>query len=135
MNLKNPTQQNDFFPDLTPLIDMMFLLLIFFMLTSTFKDEKKIETVEVELPQAEISIVVPREAATVIRISDNGAYHIGDKPCTMDVLLQALDIQLKATRDSVVIISGHKNAPYWSIIHVYDVLQALGIKHFAHEVQ
>jgi hypothetical protein len=33
------------------------------------------------------------------------------------------------------VIAAHKNAPYGAVVFVYDVLQALGIKKFSHEVR
>lgn len=135
MNIKNPIQENDFFPELTPLIDVMFLLLVFFMLTTTFEREDKHKTVTVELPQAKQSQKIFRDGATVLMVKENGDYFLGDKPCSMDALPKVLKLSMEMSKDSVVVISAHKKAPYRSIVYIYDVLQALGIKHFAHEVR
>lgn len=135
MNIKNPFHEDDFFPELTPLIDVMFLLLVFFMLTTTFEREGKHKTIPIELPEAKHSRPVSKEGATVLKVKENGEYFLGDKPCTMDALPEVLKIRMDMSKDSIVVISAHKNAPYYSLVYIYDVLQALGIKHFAHEVR
>jgi biopolymer transport protein ExbD len=135
MQIKNPIKENDFFPELTPLIDVMFLLLVFFMLTTTFERDDAHKTIVAELPQAQQSKKISRESTTVLTVKENGEYILGDTPCAKDALPDVLKIRMEMTRDSVVVISAHKDAPYHSIIYIYDVLQALGIEHFAHEVK
>ena len=66
MNIKNPIKESDFFPELTPLIDVMFLLLVFFMLTTTFEREDVHKAVDIELPQAKQSSKVSKEGTTMI---------------------------------------------------------------------
>lgn len=135
MHIKNPIKDSDFFPELTPLIDVMFLLLVFFMLTTTFEREDALTSIPVELPQAKQSRKITRDAAAVLVVQEDGKYICGDKPCTRDALPDVLRIRMEMSRDSVVVISAHENAPYHSLVYIYDVLQSLGIKHFAHEVR
>lgn len=135
MNIKNPIKESDFFPELTPLIDVMFLLLVFFMLTTTFEREDTHKAVNVELPQAKQSRKVSKEGTTMIIVEEDGGYICGDKPCARDALPDVLKICMEMGKDSVVVISADKNAPYYSLVYIYDVLQALGVKHFAHEVK
>lgn len=135
MNIKNPFKEGDFFPELTPLIDVMFLLLVFFMLTTTFEEESKHKTIAVELPRAKHSQPVSKDGAIVLNVKENGEYFIGEKPCSKGSLPEVLKINMDMTKDSVVVISADKNAPYYSLVYIYDVLQAIGVKHFAHEVR
>ncbi len=135
MQIKNPIKENDFFPELTPLIDVMFLLLVFFMLTTTFDRDDTHKTIVSDLPLAEQSRKISRESTTVLTVKENGGYILGDKPCAKDALADVLKIRIETTGDSVVVISAHKKAPYHSIVYIYDVLQALGIERFAHEVK
>ena len=135
MNIKNPFKEGDFFPELTPLIDVMFLLLVFFMLTTTFEDEGRHKTITVELPKAKHSQPVSKDGAVVLKIEENGDYSIEDRPCSKSSLPEVLKINMDMTKDSVVVISADKNAPYYSLVYIYDVLQAIGVKHFAHEVR
>ncbi len=135
MNIKNPIKETDFFPELTPLIDVMFLLLVFFMLTTTFERDKTRKAITVELPMAKQSMKIPWEGTTVLVVKEGGDYFLNDKPCTKNALPDVLKISMALAKDSVVVISAHKEAPYSSVIYIYDVLQALGVKHFAHEIR
>ncbi len=135
MKIKNPLKEKDFFPELTPLIDVMFLLLVFFMLTTTFEQKDTSKAVKVELPLAKKSKKITQEGATLIVVNEDGEYICADKPCTKDALPDVLKIRMEIGNDSVVVIRADKNAPYSRLVYIYDVLQALGVKHFAHEVK
>ena len=57
--------------NLTPLIDIVFLLLVFFMLTANFIEEKEIE---VRLPEAENGAVAQEEKPVVVSITKEGIF-------------------------------------------------------------
>ena len=135
MKIQNPFKEGDFFPELTPLIDVMFLLLVFFMLTTTFEEESKHKTIAVELPKAKHSRPVSKDGAIVLNVKEDGEYFIGEKSCSRGSLPEVLKITMDMTKDSIVVISADKNAPYHSLVYIYEVLQAIGVKHFAHEVR
>jgi biopolymer transport protein ExbD len=71
----------------------------------------------------------------VLGIGKDGGFFFDDKPCDAAELANVLAVHLAFAKDSVVVISGNKNAPYASVVFAYDVLQALGIKRFSHEVR
>jgi len=135
MNIRNPFHESDFFPELTPLIDVMFLLLVFFMLTTTFEREIEQKIIPVELPQAKYSKPFLREGAIVLKVSEKGEYYINEKECSMDALSEVLKISMKTSKDSLVVISAHKDTPFKSIVFIYDVFQMLGVTYFTHEVR
>jgi biopolymer transport protein ExbD len=133
MKLRDPFDEGGFFPELTPLIDIMFLLLVFFMLTTTFLKETERKAIPVELPQALHSSIVTASQAVVITVNERGGYSIDGMPCDAASLPDVL--KLKTVGDTTVVISGHTGAPYRSIVYIYDVLQSLGISRFAHDVR
>ncbi len=61
--------------NLAPLIDVVFLLLIFFMVTTTFKDEVGIK---VQLPQAQGEVAAEPRALTLV-IDASGAFYVNDR--------------------------------------------------------
>jgi biopolymer transport protein ExbD len=135
MRIKRPFDDESIAPEMTSLIDIMFLLIIFFMVTTTFETQGKLKQVRVDLPHAEMSTPVVKKDAVVLGIGKDGGFFFDDKPCDAAELANALALRLSFSKDSVVVISGHKNAPYASVVFAYDVLQALGIKRFSHEVR
>ena len=101
--------------DITPMIDMVFLLLIFFMVCSTIG-----RTTVVQLPKAKIGVAVSPKTATVFTLagfeSDAVVYH-GDgtgKPLTADreaqreEIVQAVELGLRQGKTNVVIKADRK---------------------------
>jgi biopolymer transport protein ExbD len=133
MDIHNPFDDNDFNPELTPLIDIMFLLLVFFMLTTTFLKEEERHVLPVELPEALNSHSIPIEQSILISVGRRGEYRVDEKSCTPEMLPDLL--KLRAETDTVVVIHAHNEAPYKSIIYLYDIFQSVGIRHFVHDVK
>jgi biopolymer transport protein ExbD len=135
MKIRNPFEESEEYPELTSLIDMMFLLLIFFLLTTSFEQDKSQKTIEVELPLAKNSHPVVNNASVYIGISRSGDFTINNSQYDKQQVFEELKAQISASHDSVVIIYGDRSAPYHAVVYVYDMLQALGVKHFSHQVQ
>jgi biopolymer transport protein ExbD len=92
--------------NLTPLIDVVFLLLIFFMVTTTFRDESEIE---IDLPQASEK---PMELVVNTQL---------------DTLKRALR-KAKGERDNPpIIISADANTPHQSVVTAMDAARQLGL--------
>lgn len=133
MDIHNPFDDNDFYPELTPLIDIMFLLLVFFMLTTTFLKDNEQNALPIELPEAINSQSIPIERSIFISVGKRGEYHVDEKSCTPEMLPDLL--KLRVETDTVAVIHAHTEAPYKSIIYLYDIFQSVGIRHFVHDVK
>lgn len=127
MNLRSRRQQHlDI--NLTPLIDVVFLLLIFFMVSTTFEKETRIE---VELPEASAVTDKPApEDKLEILIDPSGRYFVNDRevlnmePAT---LKGAVTEAVAERGDLPVMIKADGQAPYQSVITAMDVLTRLGL--------
>jgi biopolymer transport protein ExbD len=108
--------------DIAPLIDVVFLLLIFFMLTSSYIFQPGIR---VDLPRAVTSEVLHRELLIVTVTSLNSIY-INERPTEWDELVSRL--ALAAADDQPVLIRADKNASLGRIIEVWDVCRQINIK-------
>lgn len=113
--------------DMTSLIDVVFLLLIFFMLSTTFK---KYNQLSVELPSS-ASSQNALVTALEIGVDSQGAYHFekvsfGQDSIALKNAIQAY-IQQSPSADIQVAIVGDKKAPHQSIVSVMDVANQLGI--------
>ena len=93
MNL-NPRRREEPDVNLTPLIDVVFLLLIFFMVSTTFRKEADIE---VDLPEASTEAASEQQGLEVV-IDAEGGYFINGNPLT--------DTSLKALTDALAEIAG-----------------------------
>ena len=112
--------------DLTSLIDLIFLLVAFFMVTSTLGSESSIT---VNLPRA-VKASEYKRGTLVVSVRDNNEIFIKDKKVKKKELLQRLKA-LKGKNTGPVIIRGDKKADYDIIIYVMDNLNRAGMPKFS----
>jgi biopolymer transport protein ExbD len=112
-------------PDLTPMIDCVFLLLLFFVVTAVFAEEARL--FEVQLPMAEQSEVRQLSEAMVLSISPEGDLSIGEKLVAEDQLWSVMKSIHDASPVDTLIIKGDRRAPYEQVVRAHDVGRAVGI--------
>lgn len=128
MNFR-PRQQEDIDVNLTPLIDVVFLLLIFFMVTTTFD---KNPSIKLNLPTASNVAPTIEEDAVELVIDSQGRYYIdgrevlNNKPETLFEALRYVLDQRQVIPP--LIISGDGSSDYQSVITAIDIAGRLGIK-------
>jgi biopolymer transport protein ExbD len=135
MKIRDPFMESEENLELTSLIDVMFLLLIFFLLTTSFEQNKTQNVIDVELPLAQHSRPLLTSTPVYIGIDARGLYTIGNNKLDRKDVYEELKAQISIAQDSTVVIYGDHSAPYHAVVFVYDMLQALGVKHFSHQVQ
>ena len=111
--------------DITPLIDVVFLLLIFFMVTTTFSWQTELM---INLPEAEGEQAEVEPTAIRVSVDKEGHYFINEKPLVnnqRDTLLQALKTLAVDTQVPLV-ITGDAQAPHQAIVTVLDVAGKIG---------
>ena len=113
-------------PDLTPLIDVVFLLLIFFIVSSTFN---KYGSIKVELPTStmESAKESENEALEIIIDKDNRYFINYKEDKKREVTFEELDSYLISEVKSVA-ITGDKNLKYQNIIDVVSKVKNHGIE-------
>jgi biopolymer transport protein ExbD len=95
---------------LAPMIDMTFLLLIFFMVTTKISKEQIKE--EIKLPVASNAIIPPEVSnRDVISIDDQGRYFIGQTPADKKALAEHLKQRFENTPPLRLYIRADKNTP------------------------
>lgn len=107
--------------DIAPLIDMIFQLLIFFMLTSSFIIQPGIK---VNLPKAVTSDVVKTENVEIVISGENVAY-MGGKVITVQELKTLL--KQVAKRKQSILIKADKRASLGRVVEIWDLCRDLGI--------
>lgn len=117
--------------DLIPMIDCVFLMLLFFVVTATFSDQSLFQ---VELPTAVKAEVRDTTSATVVSVSKNGNYAIGQEAVGEEQLGLLLRKRKDAGLLTTVVIQGDKNAPYEKIVSAVDAAHAVGVTELAFAV-
>ena len=130
MNLQ-PDNEDEPEVNLTPLIDVVFLLLIFFMVSTTFEHQSRIQ---IELPEATAEASKPDDESLEIIIDARGRYFIGDKQVINTELKTLKGAIRKAVgdRDAIpVIIRADASTPHQSVIRALDATAQLGLIHIS----
>ena len=118
--------------NLAPLIDVVFLLLIFFMVSTTFKDDAQIQ---VRLPEAtgqEAAADEPRAVQIVIDAAGN--YYVNDRQVVdrkIESLKKAIAGAVGEDRELPVIIKADAKTPYQAVVTAMDGASQLGLLRFS----
>ena len=107
--------------DLTPLIDVVFLLIIFFMVTTTFNN---FGSVQIDLPSSTIQQTDKNKSIEII-IDKDGNYHISEDGKITQVQFSDLDAYLKSAKEATV--SADKNLKYQTIMDVITKIKENGV--------
>ena len=126
MNLK-PNRQDDVDLNLTPLIDVVFLLLIFFMVSTTFDKQSKLK---IQLPEASASATTQAPESVVIGIDAKGHYFINDRQL-VNTQLKTLKLALMKTvgkdKKTPLILRADAKAPHQFVVRAMDAAAQLGL--------
>jgi biopolymer transport protein ExbD len=113
--------------DITPLIDVVFLLLIFFMVSTTFERESQIM---IELPEATGEEVQQEKNKLDITINVSGTFFVNQLEVVnteIDTLKQAISNAVGEKRDLTVIINADARTPHQSVMTAMDAASQLGL--------
>jgi len=108
--------------DITPLIDMVFQLLIFFLLTSSFVVSQA--GIKVNLPKAVTSDVLQDETF-VITVNKNDVVFLNDKAITSSELAARLDSMPKKKS---VLLKSDKKASLGKVVEIWDLCREKGME-------
>ena len=120
----NPKKKRRVLINITSLIDVMFLLLIFFMVTSTFLDQPGMK---LELPSAE-SAEVARVEKLVLYISSDDAVVFNDQSVALDDLEETMRAALSEIEDRTLVLNADKSVQHGTVIRVMDIAKKLGLE-------
>ena len=110
--------------NVTSLIDVLFLLLIFFMISATFLSTPAIK---LELPKAKNADPV-RQTPVVIYIDPAGDLFLNDEPVDHALLPAALKGKLADSDDKAVVLKADSRVSHGSVVQVMDIVKGAGAK-------
>jgi len=120
-------RQEEISIDLTPFIDVVFMLLLFFVVsTSLFKGATQLD---VDLPQANAKPLAPHAQVEVV-INNEGSYFIEGAAIGSDtkLLKTALQAKMQENESSILVVAGDKQAPHQAVVSALEVAGELGVK-------
>lgn len=113
--------------NLTPLIDVVFLLLIFFMVSSTFDRHAKLK---VQLPQADAQAQQKVDNPIVLSIDSKGKYYIDDRQVVneqLDTLKRALEKTVGDRTNVTLLLRADGRTEHQSVVRAMDAAAQLGL--------
>lgn len=117
---------------LAPMLDVLFLLLIFFATTSTFRTAE--QQIDVELPAAQTG-TEPQTAGgrTLVNVRADGSVEVFGRDVTVGQLNQMLSRIVADTPDERVFVAGDQGVVYGRVMEVVDAIRGAGVDrvHFA----
>ena len=112
---------------MAPMVDVMFLLLIFFMVSSIYYQREK--KLEIQLPHAESGAPTQRVIGElIINVDKDGAYYVNSYKRDIKGVEEILDSIASTSGESrPIIIRGDGDTPHRYVVRVFDTCQRLGI--------
>ncbi len=112
--------------DITPLIDVVFLLLIFFMLTFSVEGQG----IDINLP-GESSTTKEVEIPLTLRVDEKGLVSINDEKMDINSLVPELKNKLSPRTDKNLVVEIHNKVPYDLFVRVLDLAKKAGAENFS----
>jgi biopolymer transport protein ExbD len=133
IGLRRPPRRAGVRIDMTPMVDVAFLLLIFFMVTTVFRQPL---AMEVNMPEPGATVEVPQSNVLTVYIDAGEAMHykrgagpIG--PIGWDGLVPLFRQQVQANPDLIVLVKIHGDARYERMVDMLDTLDEAHMERFS----
>ncbi len=115
--------------ELTPLIDVVFLLLIFFMVSTTFVSEES--GLQVELPRSESRDLIPEGTDVALVMAADGSIQIDGQAVDLEELKRVLKASAEQDPSTLVVVRADRSLEHGRVVEVMDLVRGLGLTHFA----
>lgn len=114
--------------DVTPMIDVVFQLVLFFMVSTTFISTPGIQ---VDLPRSSSDAVVTDDRDLDIWITLEGAIYVDDEPVTAERLLRAMQLAAQRDPNTLVILKADAGVAHGRVVQVMDMARNEGLSRLA----
>jgi biopolymer transport protein ExbD len=110
------------FVNVTSFIDVLFVLLLFFMVSTTFVSQP---AMNLDLPKA-VHSQTTRQPAIVVYVKEDGSVFLNDELIDVGLLEQSLATRLASSTDKGVVLEADSRVSHGRVIEVLDVIKGAG---------
>lgn len=108
--------------NVTPLVDVMLVLLIIFMMTAPMMTQG----LDVDLPETTSKSLRQEENPIVVTVDEEGAISIDNIPMVRDLLLQELQKKYKVNQKQQIFLRADRKVPYGHVVTVMSDIKSVG---------
>lgn len=109
--------------NVTPLVDVMLVLLVVFMITAPMMQQG----IDIQLPKTATAGIQNKDEPLVLNIKANGKVFLGTAPVNMSALKEKLQQRFKNQKDKLVYIKADKTVDYGTVAETIAEVKAAGI--------
>jgi biopolymer transport protein ExbD len=114
--------------NIIPMIDVIFFLLVFFMLFTTFRTTP--EGIEMQLPKA-VTATEQNTENFIVQIDSEGNYYYDDQSLTLNQIISEAEVSNNENNNLTIVISADKNTRYENVVSLMDGMRNVGITRLA----
>tara|TARA_B100001964_G_C14174142_1_gene572965 strand:- start:478 stop:888 length:411 start_codon:yes stop_codon:yes gene_type:complete len=109
--------------NVTPLVDVMLVLMIIFMVTAPLIQQG----LEVELPTADGQAMPAQDSIAILTVTKDRRVYLGDQEIPWDLLEEKLTHNKKLRKDQEVYLHADRNLPYGVVVDIMDIIKRAGV--------
>jgi biopolymer transport protein ExbD len=110
--------------NLTPLIDVLLLLLVFFMVTTTFVENPLVEFALPRVGEAPAGRLAP----LVVGLDADGRIYLKGRPVDAAELTSALRVAIEASPEAALVLKAHRDVRYERVVEIVALASSLGFR-------
>jgi biopolymer transport protein ExbD len=111
------------FVNVTSFIDVLFVLLLFFMVSTTFVNQP---AMNLDLPKA-VHSQGTRQPGIIVYVDQNGSVHVNDEQVDDALLEQVLISRLATSEDKSVVLKADSRVSHGTVVHILDIIKGAGV--------
>ena len=126
MQIRREDEQSLLALDMTPLIDMLFILIIFFLATSRFQQEERDEAIQLVNSKSSLPIATASELL-VIEIDKDGRKKVHGLERTLEEIEEIIRASVEENKESDIVVRADRRAIVAHLLETTEICHRLGI--------
>lgn len=128
MKIDRQDDESELSPNMTPLIDMLFILIIFFLATSRFQQEERDQSIQLVRSSSDTLPITAPSRLLIIDIDRDGRKRIHGRERTLEEIEEVIRSQIEEGSGAEVVVRADKRSTVVYLAETLEICHRLGIK-------